>query len=150
MEKLHREIFINAVREKVWDIMLSPLTYRDWTSAFHPGSYYKGSWEQGEKILFIGPDENGVEMGMVSRIAENRKPEFLSIEHIGIYKYGVEDTESEEAKKWAPAYENYTLEEKDGGTELSIDMDIDTKERQMFEAMWDKALLRLKELCEKQ
>lgn len=149
MEKLHMEMFINAPREKVWNTMFADETYRDWTSAFHPGSHFRGSWEKGEKILFIGPDENGGEMGMVSRIAENKKPEFLSIEHIGIYKNGVEDTESEEAKKWAPAYENYTFEEKDGGTLLSLDQDIESSEKKSFGEMWEKAFARLKELSEK-
>lgn len=46
---------------------------------------------------------------MTSEIAESRKPEFISIKHLGVVLAGKEDTTSEEAKKWAPAYENYTL-----------------------------------------
>ena len=99
MDRLHSSIFINAPREKVWDTMLNDVTYREWTTEFNPGSHYKGSWEEGSKILFVGPDENGEgAMGMVSRIKENRKYEFISIEHLGILKDGVEDTTSEEAK----------------------------------------------------
>src|SRR5688572_26021299 len=110
MEKLRQTIFINAPRERVWDVMLSDETYRQWTSAFNPGSYYKGDWKEGSKILFLGPNPDGSgEGGMVSRIKENRPHEFISIEHLGIVQNGVEDTESEEAKKWAPAYENYTF-----------------------------------------
>ncbi len=150
MQKLNKTIFINAPREKVWETMLGELTYQDWTSAFHAGSYYKGSWDEGSKILFIGPSEDGTtEGGMVSRIKENRKPEYLSIEHLGIYKDGVEDTESEDAKKWAPAFENYTFIEKHGGTELHIDQDVEGEYQKMFDEMWDKALSRLKEICEK-
>ncbi len=149
MEKLHTEIFINAPREKVWNIMLSDKTYREWTKAFHEGSYFKGNWEEkGSKMLFIGPDEQGGEMGMVSRIAETKKPEFVSVEHLGIYKNGVEDTTSEFAKKWSPAFENYTLKEKDGGTELHIDMDIDKENKEMFGKMWEEALKLLKNLAE--
>ncbi len=149
MQKLHTSIFINAPVERVWDVMLADATYRDWTSAFHPGSYYKGSWEEGSKILFIGPDEkDGSEGGMVSRIKENRLHEFISIEHLGIYKNGIEDTDSEEARKWSPAFENYTFTAKDGGTELSIDMDIEDDYKQMFEDMWVKALEKLKDLTE--
>lgn len=150
MQKLRTSIFIQAPREKVWDTMLNEDTYRDWTSAFHPGSYYKGSWEKGSKILFIGPDpETGSDMGMVSRIAESTKPEYVSIEHLGIIKDGVEDTTSEEAKKWAPAFENYTFNERDGGTELVVELDIGESEREMFEQMWTGALQRLKEISEK-
>ncbi|MGH9456602.1 MAG: SRPBCC family protein [Thermoanaerobaculia bacterium] len=150
MEKLRKTIVINAPRQRVWDVMLSDDTYRQWTSAFSPGSYFKGDWSKGSKILFLGPNPDGSgEGGMVSRIRENRPHEYLSIEHLGIVKNGVEDTESAEAKKWAPAYENYTFAEKNGGTELTIDMDIEEKERQNFETMWDDALSRLKELMEK-
>lgn len=149
MEKLHQEIFIKAPREKVWDVMLSDKTYREWTKAFHEGSYFKGRWEKGSKMLFIGPDDQGGEMGMVSRIAQSKKPEFVSIEHLGIYKNGVEDTTSPEAKKWSPAFENYTFKEKDGGTELHVDMDIDKENREMFESMWKEAFKLLKALAEK-
>ena len=149
MKKIHFEIFIKAPKKKVWDTMLEDATYRQWTNVFSPGSYFKGSWEEGSKILFLGPNpEGGGEGGMVSRIKENRLYEFMSIEHLGIVKDGVEDTESEEAKKWAPAYENYTFSEKDGGTILSVDMDIDEKHKSMFEEMWPKALEKLKELAE--
>ncbi len=151
MQKVHFKIQINAPKEKVWDTMLDDSTYREWTTAFHPGSYYKGDWSEGSKILFLGPDESGKnEGGMVSRIKENRKYEFLSIEHLGLVMDGVEDTESEEARKWSPAFENYTFTEKDGGTEVSIDIDILNEEyKEMFEGMWPKALLKLKEITER-
>jgi hypothetical protein len=149
MQKIHISITINAPVERVWSIMLNDDTYRQWTSAFHAGSYYRGDWNQGSKILFIGPDENGGESGMVSRIAENRLHEYISIEHLGIYADGVEDTTSEEAKKWVPAFENYTFESVENGTKLIIDQDIDPEYKEMFEKMWADALEKLKELAEK-
>lgn len=149
MQTLHFSIIINAPREKVWDTMLDDATYRKWTTPFSPGSYYQGSWEEGSKILFLGPDHEGNgEGGMVSRIKENRRHEFVSIEHLGIVANGVEDTTSEEALKWAPAFENYTFTEKDGGTELSIDIDVEDSYATMFDDMWPKALQLLKEMCE--
>jgi Activator of Hsp90 ATPase homolog 1-like protein len=149
MEKLRQTIFINAPRERVWDVMLADQTYRDWTSAFHPGSYYRGDWSEGSKILFLGPNPEGGEGGMVSRIKENRLHEFISIEHLGIFHNGVEDTESAEAKQWGgAAFENYSFTDKDGGTELGIEMDIDSKEKENFEAKWQDALTRLKEIAE--
>lgn len=148
MQTLHSEISINAPREKVWDIMLGDETYRKWTEPFSSGSYYKGSWEQGSKILFVGPGESG-ESGMVSRIKENRHPEFISIEHVGIVMNGIEDTTSDEAKKWTPAFENYTFTEEGGGTKLSVDLDVAEENMKMFAGMWPKALQVLKELCEK-
>jgi len=149
MQKLHTSIIINAPREKVWDTMLGADTYPQWTTAFHAGSYYKGVLAEGEKILFIGPDEDGGEMGMVSRVAALRPQEFISFEHLGIYKNGVEDTESDEAKKWSPAFENYTFTDVDGGTEVTIDQDIQSDYKTEFEGMWERALVLLKELAEK-
>ena len=116
---------------------------------FHPGSYFKGDWSEGSKMLFIGPDaESGDEMGMVSRIAENRLHEFISIEHLGIYNNGVEDTESEEAKQWGPAFENYSFTDVDGGTQVRVDQDMMEEYKEMFEEMWPKALQILKEVAE--
>lgn len=86
---------------------------------------------------------------MVARIRENRPYEFVSIEHLGILKDGIEDTTSDEVKKWTPAFENYTFTEKDGGTEVSVDMDIAEEYADMFKEMWPKALLKLKEISER-
>jgi uncharacterized protein YndB with AHSA1/START domain len=149
MQKMHITTHINAPKETVWHKMLDIESYKEWTAAFNPGSYYKGDWSQGSKMLFMGPDpETGEEGGMVSRVAENREYEFMSIEHLGILKNGVEDTTSEEARKWSPAFENYSFAEKDGGTELTIDMDVAEEYLQMFTDMWEKALVKLKEICE--
>lgn len=130
--------------------MLDDASYRQWTKAFNASSRFEGDWSEGSKILFIGdnPDGSG-EGGMVSRIKENRPYEFMSIEHLGILKDGVEDTSSEEAKRWTPAFENYTFKEKDGGTEVLVDMDSAEEFASMFEDMWPKALQALKELAEK-
>lgn len=150
MQKLLFLILINAPKDKVWHSMLDDKPYREWTKAFNEGSHYKGSWEKGSKILFLGPDPNtGEEGGMVSRIAENKPYEFISIEHLGIVQNGVEDTTSEVARKWAPAFENYTFNDKDGATEVLVDIDIEDEHAQMFNEMWPEALRKLKELAEK-
>lgn len=150
MQKLHFSVVVNAPKEKVWHAMLDDASYREWTSAFGDGGYYKGSWEKGSKILFVGPDpETGNEGGMVSRIAENRLYEFISIEHLGIVQNGVEDTTSEAARKWTPAYENYTFKDKDGATEVLVDTDMEDEHVEMFKEMWPDALERLKAIGER-
>lgn len=152
MKKLHYSIKINAPAEKVWQTMLDPETYKEWTEVFNPGGggHFRGSWEKGSKILFIGLDpETGKEGGMVSRIAENRPYEFISIEHLGILKEGVEDTTSEEARKWTPAFENYTFKEENGVTEVSVEQDMVEEMTDEFDKMWPKALEKLKEIAEK-
>lgn len=149
MTTVHKSIFINAPRKKVWETLISDATYREWTKPFNAGSYFKGSWEEGSKILFLGPRPDGKgEGGMVSRIAVNRPYEFISIEHLGIIDNGVEDTTSEKIKGWAGNHENYTLVEKDGGTELTVDCDIDEKEMPNMTEMFVKAFEKVKELSE--
>jgi uncharacterized protein YndB with AHSA1/START domain len=149
MKKLHFSITINAPAEKVWRTMLDDPTYREWSKPLGGGGYFKGSWEKGSKMLFVGQDpETGQEGGMVSRIAENRPNEFISIEHLGIVQNGVEDTTSEEAKKWAPAFENYTLKEENGVTEVSVEQDMAEEMAEEFEKMWPEALAKLKEISE--
>lgn len=150
MEKIHLSIFIEAPVEKVWNTMLQDETYRAWTKPFNANSSFEGNWEEGSEIRFIGTDSDGnAQGGMYARIKENRLHEFISIEHLGIIENGVIDTTSEKVKKWAPAYENYTFAPKEGGTEVSIDMDIDPEFKEMFLDLWPKALQILKELSEK-
>ncbi len=146
METIYFSTQINASPERVWDVMLGKETYGQWAKAFGEGSYYEGNWDEGSDIKFLG---EGGGMGMASRIKTSRKPEFVSIEHIGLVMDGVVDTESEEAKKWAPAFENYTFKEVDGGTELSVSIDVLTEHKSTFEEMWPVALTLLKELAEK-
>ena len=145
MEKLEFSIAINAPRQHVWNVMLQDTTYREWTSAFHPGSYYEGSWDEGAEIRFLSPGGNG----MIARIAENRPPEFVSIEHFGFIAGGVVDTTGAEAKAMAGAHENYTLSEADGVTTVSVAMDTTPEFNEMFAEMWPRALQQLKAICER-
>ena len=148
MSKLNFSIVIDASVSKVWNTMLDDKTYRQWTEAFMPGSYYKGDWNKGSKILFLAPGSDGKTGGMISRIKDNKLHEFISIEHLGEVIDGVEDTTSDRVKVWAGALENYTFVNKDGKTELVVDLDINEEFKEMFEGMWPKALQKLKSLCE--
>ncbi|MEI9809230.1 MAG: SRPBCC domain-containing protein [Bacteroidota bacterium] len=144
MEKLHFNIVINATPEKVWKVLWTDDTYRKWTTAFTEGSYAETDWKEGSKVLFL--DSN--RQGMVSKIAESRPNEFMSFEHLGEVKDGVEDTSSERVKQWAGSHENYTLKKVDGKTELSIDMDINNEFKEMFAKIWPVALDNVKKLSE--
>lgn len=71
---------IAASVSRVFESMIEPRTYEQWASAFMEGSCFEGSWQQGERIRFLGPDGDG----MVAEIAENRRHEFISIRHLGL------------------------------------------------------------------
>lgn len=144
MQKLHFSIAINAPRTEVYSKMLDKPTYEQWTEEFSHGSTYEGSWDTGAKIRFVDPSGAGVS----SEVAENRANEFVSIHHLGEIKDGQEDTDSDAAEKWNMVHENYTFHDKDGGTELEIDVEVPEEYASMFSEMWPPALERLKRLCE--
>lgn len=144
MKRLHFEVTVHAPRQRVWDVMLGPDTYRDWTRAFAEGSYYEGSWGQGATIRFLSQGGEG----MLSRIAESRRHEYILIEHLGMWKGGKEDRENPYAQAWAGAHEAYSFSEANGVTTLKIDVDCSDDLEADFSNMWPRALARLQELCE--
>ncbi|MBC7777035.1 MAG: VOC family protein [Phycisphaerae bacterium] len=146
MKKLTFSTQINAPKERVWEILWSDSSYPVWTSVFSEGSRAETDWKEGSKVLFT----DGKGSGMVSKIARSIPNEFMSFEHLGELKDGVEDFTSAEAKGWSGALENYTLREKDGGTELVTEMDADDSFCNFVVEVFPKALQKVKELAEAQ
>ena len=152
MIKLQYKVSINAPVTRVYNYMLgmnNKSTYEQWTSLFNPTSSYEGSWDKGSKILFVGVDEKGERGGMVSRIAENKANRFVSIQHYGLVKANEEITEGPEVEKWANGFENYTFEENNGITNVTVDLDTTEEFVDYMNENYPKALNKLKELCEK-
>lgn len=152
MKKLQYTVSINAPAAKIYDCMLginSKSTYEQWTALFNPTSTYEGSWEKGNKMLFVGIDEKGEKGGMVSRIAENIPNQFVSIQHYGLLKTDKEITEGPEVEKWANGLENYSFEENNGITTLTVNIDITEDFLDYMNETYPKALDKLKEICEK-
>ena len=139
------ETDIRAPRARVWDTLIGPETYKAWTAAFCEGSYYTGSWDQGERIQFRSPTGDG----MSAVIAENRRHEFISIRHLGMIEKGVEDTTSEKVRAWAPAYENYRFTDLPDGCRVTVTLDTAAEWEQHMRDTFPKALGLLKELCER-
>ncbi len=141
-------ININAPRERVWNTLWADDTYREWTAVFAEGSRAETDWKKGSKVLFL----DGKGQGMVSTIADNIPNEFMSIKHLGMVKDGIEDVDSEEARKWAGSFENYTLRATNEGTELTVTMEGATIPKDFEHYMaetWPGALDKLKVLCER-
>ena len=70
------------------------------------------------------------------------------MEHYGVVQDGVEDTSSAEAAGWAGGQEAYTLRQKDGSTEVLVDVDTHDDYKDMFSDMWPRALQKLKQISE--
>ena len=151
MKKVQFKTEINAPITKVYITMLgldNKATYEAWTDEFNPTSTFEGSWEKGSKILFIGVDENGEKGGMVSEIAENIPNKFVSIRSYGILKGDTEITTGEEIEKWAGGLENYTFEETDGITTVTVEVDMIDDFVGYFSETYPKALSKLKSILE--
>lgn len=144
MERKTFTTTIDAPREKVWETLWGDETYKKWTSAFAPGSKVETDWREGSRALFL--DMNGD--GMISEIATKREPEFMSFRHLGETINGKEDFDSDKVKAWAGASEDYTLEESDGKTTVTVSMDIDEEYTDFFEKTWPRALEHLKNISE--
>src|SRR5690606_583090 len=142
VKQLNFSIVINAPVQTVWQRMLSDVGYRNWTSAFCEGSYFKGSWQKGETIRFLSPSGDG----MVATIAEHVPLELISIRHGGCIVAGKDDFRSDNVTSWAPAFENYRFRAVAGGTEVSIEQDIAPECEQSMLDSWPKALQKLKAL----
>ncbi|WP_053970807.1 SRPBCC domain-containing protein [Mangrovimonas sp. ST2L15] len=151
MKKLQYSLDINAPAEKVYNTMLgleNIETYNLWTAEFNPTSTYEGSWEKGSKIYFVGTDENGKKGGMVSEIADNIPHKFISIRHYGILDGDKEITEGPDVEKWAGGLENYSFQEENGVTTITVECDMTEDYQDYFDTTWPKALKKLKELSE--
>lgn len=152
MKKLQFKIEINTSAKKVYNTMLgidNIKTYEQWTAEFNPTSTYEGNWDKGSKIYFVGTDENGKRGGMVSEIADNIPFEFVSIRHYGILDGENEITSGPDVEKWAGGLENYSFEEHNGVTTVTVESDVDEDYLDFFNTTWSKALNKLKELSEK-
>ena len=152
MKKLKFAVSIDAPAKKVYDVMLginNKSTYEQWTALFNPTSSYEGSWNKGSKMLFIGTDEKGEKGGMVSEIADNIPNRFISIRHYGLVQGNAEITDGPEVEKWANGFENYTFEENNKVTKVTVDLDTTEDFVDYMSETYPKALDKLKELCEK-
>lgn len=151
MQKRQFKVEVHAPATRVYNNMLGldrKETFEDWTSEFNPTSTYEGTWDKGAKMYFKGTDENGTEGGMVSEIAEHIPNQFVSIRHYGILKGTEEVTSGEEVEKWANGFENYTFEEQNGITHVTVDLDVAEGFADYFDATYPKALQKLKDSCE--
>jgi len=137
-------INIYAPPERVWDVLWTDKSYREWSSVFSEGSYAESDWHEGSGIKFLSPQGTG----MYSTIVKKKEPELMSFKHIGELKDGVEQPITAQTECWSGAMETYSLSEKNGITTLKVDMDITEEFVSYFDGVFPKALQKVKELSE--
>jgi uncharacterized protein YndB with AHSA1/START domain len=138
---------IDAPASKVWKVMLSPDTYKEWVEPSWPGSYYVGHWSKGQNIKFLASQGGGT----LARIEESDEYKTILANHIAVIRAdGSEDTASESATSWIGTQERYTFEEDGGKTTVRVDIDTTPEWENMFTEGWPAALKKLKEVSERQ
>jgi len=103
-------------------------------------------------MRFVSPEDN-MQSGMIAKVVENRPYEFVSLETLGELVDGEIDMSEESLALWRGAHENYTFEEKDGVTTVTVDLKDGTMPEEMmsmFKDMWPQALATLKQIVEAQ
>lgn len=146
MQTLQFTQAINAPRERIWDVLWNERTYPLWTAPFGEGGKAVSDWKEGGRVLFLSAEGDGM-YGLLDRVD---KPAFLSITHQGAYKDGKEQPQDEASRAWSGAKEQYTLTERNGGTELRVSVQVVDSEADPFRKMFPAALVRVKELAERQ
>ena len=144
MEKLQFSIDIAAPSQKVWEVLWGDDTYPRWTSVFSEGSRAETDWQEGSKVIF----GDGTGSGMYSRIDRRVDNELMSFRHLGVVKAGEEQPADKESKEWENAMEIYRLEEKNGNTELRVELDATAEFKDYFSETFPKALQQVKKLSE--
>lgn len=133
-------IHIDSDKEKIWDVLWNPITYKKWTSVFMEGSHYKGEMKQSHTIQFLGNDGGGMSSS-VEKMVQNEQMVFAHQKEI---KNGVET-----GSTWQGAREIYYLKkETDHSSELQVIMDITPDMEAYFTETFPKALDLVKQLSE--
>jgi len=146
MEKLVFNVEIKASKEKIWKVLWDDETYRKWTSVFAEGSYAESTWNEGDKIYFLGP---GGADGMNSLIETKIPNEFMAFKHLGEIKDHKEVPPNAETEKWSGAMETYKLTQKGDIVNLHVEVDVIEKHIDYFKDAFPKAVELIKELSEK-
>lgn len=144
MEKLVFNIDIKASKEEIWKVLWEDETYRKWTSSFCGESYVQTSWNEGDKIYFLG--EGGE--GMNSLIETKIPNEYMAFKHMGEIKDFKEVPPNEETLKWVGAMETYRLIQKGDVVSLHVEVDVIDKHIDFFKEAFPKGMETIKELSE--
>jgi len=145
MKNVKFSISINATAKKVWQVLWSDSTYRQWTNAFQEGSYAASDWKEGSKIQFLTPKGEG----MFSIIEESKPAERMVFRHLGEVKNFKEQPDTKQSAAWKGSKEIYVLQESNGTTTLDVSLESSDEFAEYFEKVFPKALETVKQLAEK-
>lgn len=144
IKKIVFEQEIKASAETVWDKMWDKKSYTDWTTPFCAGTYYTGEIELGSRIHFIAPSFDG----MYSDVFYLIPNKLIIFKHIGNLKDLKELPIDAEAERWTGSFETYKLNEVDGVTTVTAEIDCVPEYINYMEEKFPLALQELKKISE--
>jgi len=135
---------INASPEKIWEVLWTDASYRQWTSVFCEGSQAISNWNEGDSIHFVSPSGDG----MNSVIDKKIDHEFMAFKHLGELKNFKPMEIDQATQEWTGSMETYELTPNGSSTNLKVRVDITEKYKEYFDTTFPKALEKVKELAE--
>jgi uncharacterized protein YndB with AHSA1/START domain len=144
IKKIVFEQEIKASVETVWNKMWDKKSYTNWTTPFCAETYYTGKIELGSRIHFIAPSFDG----MYSDVFYLIPNKLIIFKHIGNLKDLKELPIDAEAERWTGSFETYKLNEVDGVTTVTAEIDCVPEYINYMNEKFPLALLELKKISE--
>lgn len=144
IQKLVFSFEINTSAESIWQKMWGKETYTKWTTPFCEGTYFTGEIALGSRIHFIAPSFEG----MYSDVFYLIPNKIIIFKHIGNLKDLKEQPIDEEAEKWTGSFEIYKLNEIDGVTTVTAEIDCISEYIEYMNSKFPLALQELKKISE--
>lgn len=144
IKKIVFEQEIKASVETVWNKMWDKKSYTDWTTPFCAGTYFTGEIELGSRIHFIAPSFDG----MYSDVFYLIPNKLIIFKHIGNLKDLKELPIDAEAERWTGSFETYKLNEVNGVTIVTAEIDCVPEYINYMEEKFPLALQELKKISE--
>lgn len=135
---------INASAETVWNKMWDKKSYTEWTTPFCAGTYFTGEIELGSRIHFIAPSFDG----MYSDVFYLIPNKLIIFKHIGNLKDLKELPIDSEAERWTGSFETYKLNEENGITTVTAEIDCVPEYINYMNEKFPVALQELKKISE--
>lgn len=148
MNNIRHSVNISASKEKVWEVLWSDKTLRDWAGIIDPGTYMTGELTEGGEINFIGNSEGGVSYGVTNKVEKlipNKYVLFARVADIVVDQNGqISNRESQ----WTGGTEAYEITELDDSVILTNTQNVPDELLEYFNSKIPEALERIKALAE--
>ncbi|MEO6148645.1 MAG: SRPBCC domain-containing protein [Mucilaginibacter sp.] len=144
MGAIKKSVSINAPAERVWDVLVKDELNRQWFAVFSKDTYADTDWKQGSRVSFL----DGSGMGITGKLTTVEVYKTIAIDYDGVIADGKPDYESKGALEMQGSREIYRLASADGITLLDVELEMPEQYTGMMLEMWDKGIIKIKEIAE--